>query len=258
MAHAFYHDFSLRKVILTRGRWQTITTHKIAPQATLVCTDQERPLYEAALGNQVAEYAEIPHELLGMGKIRNWVLGRFPEECIFTMDDDLEGLDVRTHEKNRFIFEPAIIEQIIDNSYLCARDAGAKVFGYGVDRRPFHFRANRPFVLNVWTDQGWGIIGREIRFDDRLTSKIDVDLCMLSMMKHRIVWIDDRYSWRGVKRGNVGGLSAYRTSEREMANAKYLERKWGKYLHLTRKQKVSGVSVAVGRQQPGIPCGRVS
>jgi len=223
-----------------------------------VCTDQERPLYEAALGNQVKEYAEIPHSLLGMANIRNWIIDHFPEDCMFMLDDDLEGLDVRTHEKSRFIFDPQIIEQIIDNTYICARDAGARVFGFGVDHQVMHFRANRPFVVNIWTDQGWGVIGKDLRFDSRMTSRSNVDFCVLSMMKDRIVWIDDRYCWRGIKRGNIGGLSAYRTSERDMANGRYLERKWGKYLHLTMKGACSGISVAVPRQQPGIPSSRVS
>ncbi len=223
-----------------------------------MCTDEERPLYEAALGGAIGEYVEIPHELRGMPKIRNWVLDRFPEQCLFMLDDDLAGLDERTHETVRAITDPQVIEQVIDNSYICARDVGAKVFGFGVDHKVFHFRGNLPFLTNVWTDQGWGIIGRELRFDEHQTVKEDIDLCLLSLMRDRIVWIDNRYTWRGVKRGNVGGLSTYRTMERDRLDAEYLQHKWGKYLHLTRKQSVLGISVSVPRQQPGIPHTRVS
>ncbi len=84
-----------------------------------------------------------------------------------------------------------------------------------------------------------------------------IDLCLLSLMKDRIVWIDNRYTWRGVKRGNVGGLSAYRTTERDRRDAEYLQRKWGKYLRLTHKRSVLGMSISVPRQQPGIPHARV-
>lgn len=223
-----------------------------------MCTDQERPLYEQAVGDEVAEIVEIPHELLGMPKIRNWVLDRFDEQCIFMLDDDLEGLDERTHESVRYISEPDVIEQIIDTTYICARDAGARVFGFGVDHRVFHFRANLPFLVNVWTDQGWGIIGRELRFDEHQTVKEDIDLCLLGMLKNRIVWIDNRYAWRGVKRGNVGGLSNYRTIERDRADGQYLQTKWGKYLRVTQKQSVVGMSVSVPRHQPGIPRTRVT
>lgn len=222
-----------------------------------MCTEVERPLYEKAVGQEVSEIVEIPHDLRGMPRIRNWVLDRFEEEALFMLDDDLAALEERTHETVRVIQEPAEVEQIIDNTYICAKDAGARVFGFGVDHKVFHFRANLPFLLNVWTDQGWGIIGKDLRFDEHQTVKEDIDLCLLSLLRHRIVWIDNRYAWRGVKRGNVGGLSTYRTIERDRQDAEYLQHKWGRYLRLTRKQSVMGISVGVPRQQPGIPFARV-
>jgi len=243
-------------VILSRGRWDTITTPNLIPNATLVVTDEEREKYDHLKG-LVSEIVEIPASLLGMPKIRNWILDRFDEEALFMADDDLESVHVMTHEKGMFIFDPVLVEQIIDNLYICARDAGAKLFGFGMNHKPVGFNENNPFRMVTWIDQGWGIIGRDLRFDEHQFVKEDLDLCLSSIMRHRIIWSDQRYVWVGEKRGNKGGLTQFRTARNDKDDLDYLQRKWGRYLGVKRKQSVIGLSVNVRRKQPLIPSSRV-
>jgi len=243
-------------VILSRGRWETITTHKLIPNATLVVTNEERAKYEHLKGD-VADIVEIPASLYGMAKIRNWILDKFDEESIFMADDDLESIQVMTHEKALFIYDPAQVEQIIDNLYICAKDAGAKVYGLSINRNPACFYGNQPFKLCTWVDQGWGIIGRDLRFDEHQFVKEDIDLCLQSIMKDRIIWSDNRYAWVGKKRFNKGGLTNYRTNKNDMEDLAYLQRKWGKYLNVNRRKSVIGLGIAVRRKQPLIPNIRV-
>lgn len=257
MGHAFYKNFSMRKVILSRGRWDTITSHRLIPTATLVVTDLERPLYEERVGGKVAEIVEIPDAIHGIAKVRNWIIDRFDEECVFMLDGDMSGVNARTHEHGRTITDPEIIEQIVDNTYICARDVGAKVFGYGTSPKAYDFHGNKPFQMHAWVNGAIGIIGREVRFDEHQKVKEDVDLCLASLMKHRILWQDNRYYWLAKRRTNHGGMSMYRTMEKDQADAEYLKRKWGKYIDFVSRKGVMGVHVGVPRRQPGVPHSRV-
>lgn len=219
-------------------------------------TDEERKKYEH-LKSKLSEIVEIPAEIIGMAKIRNWILDRFDEEAIFMADDDLESVHVMTHKKGLFLYDPVQVEQIIDNLYICARDAEAHVFGFGINQKPVGFHENQPFRFCTWLDQGWGIIGRDLHFDEHQFVKEDLDLCMSSIMKHRIIWADHRYAWVGKKRVNKGGLTQFRTARNNQEDLAYLQRKWGKYLSVTKKKAVLGLSVAVSRKQPLIPNNRV-
>jgi len=221
-----------------------------------VVTDVERPLYEKAVGPSVAEIVEIPDALHGIARVRNWIIDRFEDECVFMADDDLLALHARTHEMNRVIQDPEIIEQILDNTYLCARDAGARVWGFGTSGKPLDYRANKPFQLHLWVNQAWGLIGREVRFDEHQRVKEDADLCLASLLRHRIIWQDNRYYWVAKRRTNRGGLTAERTMAKEQADMAYLKRKWGKYIGFVNRKGVVGISFRVPRRQSGVPHAR--
>lgn len=65
----------IKIVILSRGRYNTITTNNILPDyIPIIVPKSELNLYKEKVKNPLIE---IPDEIEGLGKVRNWVLKNF-------------------------------------------------------------------------------------------------------------------------------------------------------------------------------------
>ena len=230
MGQGFYGNFSVKKVILSRGRADTICTHLLVPNCDLLCVESEYEAYKVRCGSKVGKIKTIPDEIVGIAKIRNWILDHWRNKVLFMMDDDVDSL-IRMGEGTGIVTkDPEIIEQVIDNTARCAMDAGCHVFGFNLTPDIRKFRENVPFRFATWVDTTWGVIGRDLRFDENQFVKEDFDYCLASLKRHRIIWTDARYYFSHKSRSNKGGLTMYRTDEREKADFDYLKLKWGRHV----------------------------
>lgn len=99
--------------------------------------------------------------------------------------------------------------------------------------------------FTVYGDWGViGVVGREIRFLDH-KFKVDIDFCLRTLQKDRILWKDNRFSFVQKRDTNKGGNSMYRTSEEVDKELNYLEHKWGKYFkrRLSKSGEITNIRV---------------
>ena len=85
MERHYLTGLTIRHVIMSRGRSDRVTTHKLVPQATLVVPENEVEAYRP-LG---LEIVPIPPDRIGVSAVRNWIVRRFEGEAVIMYDDDV-------------------------------------------------------------------------------------------------------------------------------------------------------------------------
>jgi hypothetical protein len=249
MEQNFWKNYSAEYVILSRGRGRTMTSHKLFPYATLVYPETERKEYADIA---IAHKREYPDKLHGAGPVRNWIMRDFESEVLVMLDDDIKGLWNNTHENGRMIEDREIIKQVLDNTGVCARDAGAKLFGFAQCWDVRYFKANEPFRLTGYFRGVIGKIGRDIFFDETVPIKEDTDFGLKHLLHNRIIWGDMRYSFVAIRNRNTGGNSTYRTDKNLQDQIDILKNRWRKYLSFPLNSRNEGATIKVQRRQTGI------
>lgn len=234
---------SIKIVILSRGRSDTMTTHKILPMATLVCPESEAKDYEK-FGLPIVT---TPDDVIGMGRLRNWVLDNFKEEILVMVDDDVTGVRLVADLIGKEMRDPEIAYQLIVATAICAKDAGVGVFGWNQQWDVRKYRAEYPFRLNTWVSAVFGVIGRDIRFLDRNMFRVDIDFCLEHLLKKRIIWAENRFSFVQERDRNKGGGSLFRTEEKVQDEMNFLKRKWQAHYNVRKVKTTIITSINVQR-----------
>jgi hypothetical protein len=236
-------------IIPSSGRaqlaWQR--TQKLFPSATVCVAESEAEEYAKTHKDVMVH----PDDITGMGPIRQWVLDNVKDPIVFMADDDLQGMFALTGTSGyRAITDPGQILAIVENAARCAREAGACVFGFNQSSDPRNFRRNRPIVLTGWIGGAIGIIGRDLRYDTSLKLRADIDFCLQSLLKHRIIWQDARYTFEQEQFTGRGGTARNRSMERHEQEIAYLQRRWGTHMQVKRRKTTIQLTVNVPRM-PG-------
>ena len=93
MEKPYLENLKIRHVILSRGRSNRVTTHKLLRRASLVVPADQADDYQPLLAaHPHLELVVIPPERIGVSAVRNWIVRRFEEEVIVMYDDDVTGL----------------------------------------------------------------------------------------------------------------------------------------------------------------------
>lgn len=205
---------------------------KLWPTATVCVGEEEGDAYRA-LGCEVVTH---PDDVVGLGRLRQWIIEYFPERCIIQANDDIRGLWCVVGRRARVITDPAAIWQILMNSAEIADGLGISCFAYsryGGDVRMFD--AYRPFSIKLLDCSLFGMIGRKYRFDPNVAQCDDVDLTLQCLLKERIVWNDVRFAPVRLSNGGfsgkmeMGGNAVSRGGVQTAKEAAYLSEKWGQY-----------------------------
>lgn len=217
------------------------------PGAIVVVNEEQLDLYR----DVGAELLPHPRDLRGIGPLKNWILDNVPGD-IFVVDDDVRHVRSPVGEptKSHIIRDPEIIAGFIRNTAEIARGMGAPVFGYdqtaGDSRK---YRAQDPLRFHGWVGAAMGFIGREIRFDENLRIRADIDFCMTAMLEKRVIVIDNRYSFIHHKRWSYpGGNAGSRSGKRNQTEIAYLQKKWGQWLTVKRAGTTIRIIVNVKRR----------
>ena len=234
----------MRKIILSRGRSQRLMTHEILMDPILVVPESEVKDYE----KYDLETIGIPDNREGLSQVRNWILDKFGGPVIM-FDDDITNIIILTDISPKHTTDRGYIEEILQNTYQNAKEAGANIFGFSQKCDVRKYRANNPFLLSTWVGGVIGIIEPKYRFDENNRLKVDVDYCLQSLLRDRIVWVEERFGFIQVRDRNIGGSSIFRSRERMRKEMEYLKNKWGKYIELRFTKTKESVRLNVDRRQ---------
>lgn len=231
---------------MSRSRSDSISTIDIVPEwVEVLVPDNEVALYRKTIKNPLLV---IPHEIEGLGAVRNWVLDNFKEETVIMLDDDFACPYALTEEVSRRIEDPEEVVQILINTAVMAKDLGVHCFGFSqTDIRKYN--GCEPFSLCTWVGGVIGVIGRKYRFrQDKF--KVDIDFCLQNLLVDRIIFQDNRYKFTKKRDNNKGGNSAFRTEESFNQSIKSLQDKWGDCLNVGDFKNQVKIRLNVKRRQP--------
>ena len=234
-----YSDFKF--LILSRGRSETIKSHIIFPNATIVCPESEQKDYEK-YGLKVEP---CPDNIIGLSLLRNYCIKKYKEKVVVMIDDDIFKVvrfdyitpkDI-TNDTNEII-------DIVMNTGQCAYDLGTRVFGFDQSMDIRKYNSYEPFTFKGWVGGIIGVIGTDNLFIDN-KFKVDIDFCLEALLHDRVIWKDNRISFLQVRDRNKGGNSVFRTKEQVDEEEKKLKKKWGKYIKFkeTKSGRITTIEV---------------
>jgi hypothetical protein len=212
---------------------------KLFPDALVCVGEDEVHHYEVATKNLLVH----PPDVLGIGPLRQWILDHVEDPTVVMVDDDMHTVYAQTGFNKKRIEHPDTVRAIVERVAQCAKDAGARVFGFTQMGHPIDYRPMKPFGLNTWVGGLIGIHGRELRFDTTLKLRADIDYCLQSLVKDRIVWVDSRFCFIHQRFAGKGGNAINRSEERHRQEVEYLLRKWGPYLAVKQAKTTTKIQV---------------
>jgi hypothetical protein len=249
----------LRVVIPSKGRSETIRKHTLSlfPDATVLVDEAERDTYAQV----VDEGRLITHPGVQPAvRILNWILDNVKADVVVIADDDL--IDLRAMpgwSPRRYKGDPEAARQVLEATAQCAIDAGCGLFGFSQNEHPLFFRPQEPFRLNRWIGSVIGFVGDHgLRYDENVTLHEDADLSLQALMRHRIIWCENRWCFVPLRLTNAGGNTGARSADRDAEERIYLKEKWGRYIAFTtrpswgKRQTATTLmtSLRVPRRQP--------
>lgn len=219
---------------------------KILPSATWFVSEEEEESYR----NHGARFTVAhPTGVSGMGKKRQWILDYLGDQDVFMIDDDVKYVWCNVGRLGRRVEDPEAILQIIENTRLCATDAGTSFFGFAQSWDVRKYTPNEPFTLSGWVGSAVGFIGRNPRYDQGLSLRNDVAYSLRVLLEKRIIWRDNRFSFVCERFKNTGGLATIRSSEKDTREVRKLTEEWGQNISFTPGKEKLHVQVSVPRRQ---------
>jgi hypothetical protein len=226
-----------------------VTTHKLLRRASLVVPADQADDYQPLLAaHPHLELVVIPPERIGVSAVRNWIVRRFEEEVIVMYDDDVTGLRTLCALRNRLL-SPDEIEAVVENTAYCAAGAGARLFGWNQRPDPRMLQRNDPLSVVHWCGGVVGVVGKDVRWDELLKFKCDIDCCLSELLANRILWHESRFCFMQARDKNLGGNSLFRSPEKIAAEKRYLANKWKAHVVIDQYQSQDRVQVKVERRQ---------
>lgn len=185
--------------------------------AIVFVPEGQKTAYEENITNKIVE---VPEELYGITKTRNYIINYFENEDILFLDDDVkecgyfkEGL--RIDLKNETYSEDW--EKMFQNCFDITKQFGFSIWGAESGGNKF---SNH--VLNQIDLKGsingtiLGVMANSFNFDEKYIVKEDFDLILRAYKKDGGFLKFNNFYWRTKHWGNPGGCVDYRTNEIEM------------------------------------------
>lgn len=212
-----------KKIILSRGRSDKVTTHLLVNGCEVICPTSEVDSYKK-YGHKIL--CDIPDEIVGLGAVRNWINQNIDGD-ILMLDDDIVSFTLVCYEKSVKIKDSDITTAMLDSIYQVSKDLNASLWGISQSKDPRQYTACEPFSLQSWIGSVIGVNSKELKWDTTNKLRVDVDASLQAILKDRFVWIDKRIGFESAKDFNAGGNTRLRSNARLKAEKEYLKKKWG-------------------------------
>ena len=228
-----------------------MTTHRLLPSAVVCVPASQRSSYAKVAG--ASRVLTHPDSVKGLTPKLNWIFDHVEDsEAIVFVDDDIASVQrcFTDRGEESTIRDPQLIEAIIRNTYILARDVGAYYFGWEASNGALRYYTGlKPIMLTGYINgcaMGFRT-GHGLRFDPRIVAKNDFDIAAMNAYRHRVALKNVRYTFcqKETFRGK-GGQAAFRTSQTERNDVELLRKKWGEVFNFgghsgTRKRDYAGV-----------------
>jgi hypothetical protein len=237
----------VRIIIPSRRRANTIEAGALSlfPDATVCVGESEADAY----GRLTKHLLVHPDAVTGMGPLRQWILDHVEDETVFMVDDDVYAIYGLVGVRAKRFTQPDEAAQIVENTAACAKAAGARVFGFNQAWDVRKFLPLKPVSFTGWVGGAIGIIGRDLKFDTSLKLRTDIDVCLTSLLKHRIIYQELRFAFAHRRFAGTGGNAVSRSGAQHERELAYLQRKWGAHLHVRTTKTAVRLIVDVPRTQ---------
>ena len=149
------------------------------------------------------------------------------EPFVFQVDDDFRAMRPTMHWRTVLVTNPEDIAAIFWETYISSSDAGSHVFGFAHKPDPKIRHAPTPVGLRGWVRGAVGISDRSLHYDDQLYLMEDLDICLASQAKDRIIWQDHRWVPHFGPSWAKGGIAHSRTEERRQQCYDRINQKYG-------------------------------
>ena len=244
----------MQVVVPSRLRTATIKKQTLAlvPDAIVTVDESEMDEYLKILPREQL----LPHpgpEVLGPGlaPIRNWLIDQFKNRCdvLWQMDDDCLYIRSMVGWRPRDYRDPQIVREVLDNASHIASGGGFGVVGFNQQPNPLHFSPFNPCRLNTWVGTVLGLTQKgmqELRYDVTVGHG-DVDLCLQSLLKHRITLSMELWSFINLRLTNAGGSTGMRSTEAYEREHKAMQDKWGPYVRFRMMETTMTTGIRVKR-----------
>lgn len=221
----------VRVICYSRGRSSSIAKNTLAlfPYATVTVDEREVDAYSRVVPDEQL----LPHPQFGqLSQIENWIHDQDLAEFVYIVADDIHTLRCIVGWRERTYRDPELIRGLFDVTAVCARDAGAYLFGFGHHMIPSYWHKDKPFCLNGYVREVYGFRrGHGLRGDQNVEQHYDVDIALQSLLRHRIIWRDDRWVFASQPLGSAaGGEAGIRTQDAVDEAAERMVAKWGKWV----------------------------
>jgi hypothetical protein len=237
----------LQVVIPSRRRMESCSWTVRLFKNPIVCVAEEEADDYKDVGALVMTH---PNDIVGLGRLRQWILDHFNARLIFQCNDDVKSLYCVVGFRPRKIVDPEAVERIILNSANICEGLGISCFSFS----PFQddvrkFRPQKPFSLTRLEGAMLGIIDRKLKYDPNVSQFDDVDLSLQCCLKERFCWQDSRFAAEHNFITKGGGNTISRGLDNTKRELQYMKRKWGPYLGIGYSKETISLKVCVSRIQ---------
>jgi TET-associated glycosyltransferase-like protein len=232
-----------------------MSTHLLVPSAVLCVPESQKAEYEARLDQDKSPVVVVTHPdtVKGLTPKLNWCFDHLEDaDGIIFVDDDIASLQrcfVEPGEEST-IRDPAMIADIIQTTFILARDLGVYYFGWEASNGALRYYTGlKPLMLTGYINgcaMGFRH-GHGLRFDEKIVAKNDYDIAAANAYHHRCCLKNTRYTFCQKETFvGKGGQAAFRSSQTEKNDVARLRKKWGDVFSFgnksgTRKRDYAGV-----------------
>lgn len=158
---------------------------------------------------------------------RNWILDNRTSDYVVMVDDDMKKVCWMLR-RQPIPLKPEEISQTLCQAFQLAIDCGAGLWGMNCVGDPKAYSINKPFSFStVVLGPFFGVLDFSIRYDERFSLKEDYDFFLQHLLKSRKVLHLAYLSYVVDHQKLAGGVQTYRNREREEAQNRLLQEKWG-------------------------------
>lgn len=241
------------------------TLDYIPKKGILYVSPEDYPDYIEAMPQHRERIVMVPEGVQGKGKahVMNWLLDNVWDDdtdAMIFIDDDVDCIMAHTkHIDGRKDYEKTEDEFyfLCENFSRMALEWGLGMWGFHFTPDPMSYHEYAPFRTLSYLDGGiQGFVKNELRYDEVLTVKEDVDMFLQNVQRFHGAMRIDRYYLKKKSFEGKGGSQEFRKENVEKEQFQMMQRKWGSDIIRPNKpkgNKTSGIRGEGGAIKLNIP-----